>query len=98
MVAIFIKTDNCNLYQSCFYSVCILRSSLFVVLAVFEEVQVDPGLYYLVFGEALLNDGVTFVLFEGFRSLGNINYYAYTVGGFCGRWTSCKFERVPHRS
>ena len=41
-----------------------------VVLAVFEEVRVDPGLYYLLFGEALLNDGVTFVMFEGLKSLG----------------------------
>ncbi len=47
------------------------------MLAVFEEVQVDTGLYYLVFGEALLNDGVTFVLFEGFRSLGKFIHCAY---------------------
>ena len=30
------------------------------------KVNADRGLYYLLFGEALLNDGVTFVLFEGF--------------------------------
>ena len=47
------------------------------MLAVFEEVQVDTGLYYLVFGEALLNDGVTFVLFEGFRSLGKFIHCMY---------------------
>ena len=34
------------------------------VLAVFDAVNADKELYYLVFGEALLNDGVTFVLFE----------------------------------
>ncbi|XP_023334390.1 sodium/hydrogen exchanger 2 [Eurytemora carolleeae] len=39
------------------------------VLAVFDDVNVDKSLYYLVFGEALLNDGVTFVMFEGFKSL-----------------------------
>ena len=41
-----------------------------LVLAVFDDVNVDKSLYYLVFGEALLNDGVTFVMFEGFKSLG----------------------------
>ena len=33
----------------------------------------DRGLYYLLFGEALLNDGVTFVLFEGLLKNTNTN-------------------------
>jgi len=43
------------------------------VLAVFNEVNADEGLYYLVFGEALLNDGVTFVLFTSVRGLAEIS-------------------------
>ena len=53
------------------------------VLAVFEDVEADRALYFLVssslvnilttwlqvFGEALLNDGVTFVLYEGVKEL-----------------------------
>ena len=33
------------------------------------QVDTDPSLYFLLFGEALLNDGVTFVLFEGLKEL-----------------------------
>ena len=39
------------------------------VLAVFDDVKADKRLYYLIFGESLLNDGVTCVLFEGFKRL-----------------------------
>nr|XP_022342116.1 Na(+)/H(+) exchanger beta-like isoform X2 [Crassostrea virginica] len=34
------------------------------VLAVFTEVGINPTLYFLVFGESLLNDGVTVVLYN----------------------------------
>ena len=43
------------------------------VLAIFEAVGADRALYFLVFGEALLNDGVTFVLFEGVKELGEVS-------------------------
>jgi len=42
------------------------------VLAVFDTVNADKALYFLVFGEALLNDAVTFVLYEGIRELATI--------------------------
>ena len=39
------------------------------VLAVFEDINADKSLHFLIFGEALLNDGVAFVLFEGSKEL-----------------------------
>ena len=38
---------------------------MYSVERVLLQVQADRSLYFLLFGEALLNDGVTFVLFEG---------------------------------
>ena len=71
------------------------------MLAVFDDVEVDSGLYYLVFGEALLNDGITYVMFEGFKSLGNPinpNYmgrglYSYSYSFFIYFFTQNLFPR-----
>lgn len=52
------------------------------VLAVFEEIHVEEVLYILVFGESLLNDGVTVVLyhlFEGYSQLGEENIMAVDI-------------------
>ena len=37
-------------------------------LAIFAELKVDPTLFYLVFGESVLNDAVAIVLFRTFSS------------------------------
>ncbi|XP_017778459.1 PREDICTED: sodium/hydrogen exchanger 2-like, partial [Nicrophorus vespilloides] len=66
------------------------------VLAVFEEIQVNEILYIVVFGESLLNDAVTVVLYHMFESytemgLDNIiytdilagfaNFFVVAIGG-----------------
>lgn len=50
------------------------------VLAVFEEVQVNEILYMLVFGESVLNDAASVVLYRTFESLSPKNINAEQIG------------------
>ena len=70
-------------FKHCFiFGVIISAVDPVAVLSVFDAVNADRDLYYLVFGEALFNDGVTFVLFEGVKEIakldGSINVPAET--------------------
>ncbi|XP_030057311.1 sodium/hydrogen exchanger 2 [Microcaecilia unicolor] len=79
---------------------CLLFGSLIsavdpvAVLAVFENIQVNEQLYILVFGESLLNDAITVVLYNLFKSFcqmhtiknvdifsGIANFFLVGIGG-----------------
>lgn len=44
------------------------------VLTIFEDIHVNVGLYFMVFGESLLNDGVTVVLYNTMIALVKITH------------------------
>lgn len=56
---------------------CALITSIdpVAVLAIFQEIKVDTNLYYLVFGESLLNDGVAVVLYNVLKQLAAIEVW-----------------------
>ena len=59
--------NTMTIYQVLMFSALISAVDPVAVLAVFDTVGANRALYYLVFGESLLNDGVSFVMFKGFK-------------------------------
>ncbi|VDK23169.1 unnamed protein product [Taenia asiatica] len=53
-----------SLSEHFLFSAIIVAVDPVTVLAIFQEIGVNLGLYYIVFGESFLNDAVTVVLYE----------------------------------
>ena len=60
--------DPPNVLETFLFSSLISAVDPVAVLALFEEIQADEILHMIVFGESLLNDAVTVVLYEMFES------------------------------
>ncbi|KAM4045008.1 sodium/hydrogen exchanger 4 isoform 2-T2 [Anomaloglossus baeobatrachus] len=67
--------SDISLLQCLLYGSLISAVDPVAVLAVFEEISVNEQLYMMIFGESLLNDGITVVLYNIFISLTQMHTY-----------------------
>ena len=59
------------------------------VLAIFKEMDADPNLYSVVFGESIFNDAIGIVMYETVRKLGKDadKPFSSELGGAVGAFT-----------
>ncbi|KAG5454755.1 Sodium/hydrogen exchanger 3 [Clonorchis sinensis] len=58
------EKDRFDLKGMLLFSSLIVAVDPVAVLAIFQDIGVELGLYYIVFGESLLNDAITVVLYD----------------------------------
>ncbi|XP_048350290.1 sodium/hydrogen exchanger 4 [Sphaerodactylus townsendi] len=67
--------QDVNLLDSLLFGSMISAVDPASVLAIFEEMSVNEQLYMMIFGESLLNDGITVVLYNIFISFTQMHQY-----------------------
>ena len=70
-------TYNLELFPCLTFGSLIAAVDPVAVLAIFEQIEVNAGLYFLVFGESLFNDGAAVVLYNSMNTLAGMT----EVGG-----------------
>ncbi|XP_033638201.1 sodium/hydrogen exchanger 1-like [Asterias rubens] len=94
LIGAYGDTFTISLVQCLVFSSLISAVDPVAVLAIFQEIHVNQVLYFLVFGESLLNDAVTVVLYKMMNSfvtmetipfsqivLGFVSFFTVSLGG-----------------
>ncbi|XP_048745057.2 Na(+)/H(+) exchanger beta-like isoform X2 [Ostrea edulis] len=79
MVGAMGAVSQISFIQILVFSALIVAVDPVAVLAVFTEVGINPTLYFLVFGESLLNDGVTVVLYNVLQTYNRLQAEGGTI-------------------
>lgn len=59
-----IDTDRLSLLECLTFGSTLSATDPVTILAIFQQYKVDPKLYSIIFGESLLNDAVSIVMYE----------------------------------
>jgi NhaP-type Na+/H+ or K+/H+ antiporter len=59
-----IDTDRLSLIECLTFGSTLSATDPITILAIFQQHKVDPKLYTIIFGESLLNDAVSIVMYE----------------------------------